>query len=496
MTAKITGIRVQDFKRVKLVEIQPCENGLTILGGRNAQGKSSVLDAIAYALGGEAFRPSDINNHDAEGNARIRVEIDGLVVERAGKNGALKITDSRGMRGNQTLLNEIVSRFALDLGPFMQANDTEKAKRLLNMSPQLEGKLAKLKAKADETRVQRADFNRDRKRLQAQFDAMPKEDAPTQEINVLVIQDQLGEANADRMKAMNEKVEINSLENQALAEDDKATNAENESRHWQERLEDYARQYAIRREKLLEEIRQAEQRLKEFDEGAPADHQIMQEAQANARKEAEEHRAKAEALRKDAEERKARNDAKLATLQGRIEELQAQARTATETNESVRRNKARESLYNEIQALDVKIAGYTRSLDEIEAARTALLQEAQLPLPELSITEDGKLLYRGQEWDCMSGSERLKVATAICMKAKPNCGFVLIDGLEAMDRETLEEFGKYLESQRMQGIGTIVGDNAATVIIEDGRVKGPVDEPTLEEEITRQLQGEAEDNNQ
>ncbi|MBQ6470636.1 MAG: AAA family ATPase [Victivallales bacterium] len=221
MTAKITGISVQDFKRVKLVEIQPCENGLTILGGRNAQGKSSVLDAIAYALGGEAFRPSDINNHDADGNARIRVEIDGLVVERAGKNGALKIIDSRGMRGNQTLLNEIVSRFALDLGTFMQANDTEKAKLLLKMFPQLEGALAKLKAKADAIRVQRADWNRDRKRMQAQFDAMPKEDAPTQEINVLVIQDQLGEANADRMKAMNEKVEINSLENQALAEDDR-----------------------------------------------------------------------------------------------------------------------------------------------------------------------------------------------------------------------------------------------------------------------------------
>lgn len=496
MTAKITGISVQDFKRVKLVEIQPCENGLTILGGRNAQGKSSVLDAIAYALGGEAFRPSDINNHDADGNARIRVEIDGLVVERAGKNGALKIIDSRGMRGNQTLLNEIVSRFALDLGTFMQANDTEKAKLLLKMFPQLEGALAKLKAKADAIRVQRADWNRDRKRMQAQFDAMPKEDAPTQEINVLVIQDQLGEANADRMKAMNEKVEINSLENQALAEDDKATQAENKERQLDKLLEEFETQQTAERQKLLGMIALLNQQLREFDEAAPGKRQEIKTARLKSKAEAEEHRAKAEALRKDAEERKTRNDAKLATLQGRIEELQAQARTATETNESVRRNKARESLYNEIQALDVNIAGYTRSLVEIEAARTALLQEAQLPLPELSITEDGKLLYRGQEWDCMSGSERLKVATAICMKAKPNCGFVLIDGLEAMDRETLEEFGKYLESQRMQGIGTIVGDNAATVIIEDGRVKGPVDEPTLEEEITRQLQGEAEDNNQ
>ena len=132
--------------------------------------------------------------------------------------------------------------------------------------------------------MQRADWNRDRKRLQAQFDAMPKAEAPTEEINVLCIQDQLGEANADRMQAMNEKVEINSLENQALAEDDKAANAERESRHWEERLEDYARQYAIRREKLLEEIRQAEQRLKELDDGAPAGHQDMLNAQADARK--------------------------------------------------------------------------------------------------------------------------------------------------------------------------------------------------------------------
>ena len=222
----------------------------------------------------------------------------------------------------------------------------------------------------------------------------------------------------------------------------------------------------------------------------------MLNAQADARKEAEAHKAKADALRKEAEERKARNNAKLEKLQGMIEELQAQVRTATEANEGVRQNKARESLFNHIQALDKNIAGYTRNLDEIEAARTALLKEARLPLPELSIAEEGKLLYRGQEWDCMSGSERLKVATAICMKAKPNCGFVLIDGLEAMDSQTLEEFGRFLEAQEMQGIGTIVGENAATIIIEDGRVKEPEEEQEhiSEEEIARQLQDEAEDN--
>lgn len=471
MTAKITGFSVQDFKRVKLVEIQPSENGLTILGGRNAQGKSSVLDAIAYALGGEAFRPSDINNHDAEGNAKIKVEIDGLVVERAGKNGALKITDSRGMKGNQTLLNEIVSRFALDLGTFMRANDTEKAKLLLKMFPQLEGDLEALKKEADVIRDERMEMNRDKKRIQAQFDGMPKFDVPDAEIDIQAIQEQLAKANADRMQIVNDKVEINNIENQALAEESKAEAATSEASHLDDRLKDYDYQYETARKKLVEKIAQAQQELKEFEESAPGKRQTIVEAKANAQEEAEQHKAKAAELHKEAEGRTAKNNDMVASQTGRIDELQNQLATANDINDKVRRNKARNALFGEIIGLDANIARKTDELTTIAAKRTAMLHDAQLPLPELSITEDGKLLYKGQEWDCMSGSERLKVATAICMKAKPSCGFVLIDGLEAMDPQTLEDFGQYLESQQMQGIGTIVGETAATVIIEDGHVK-------------------------
>ena len=155
--------------------------------------------------------------------------------------------------------------------------------------------------------MQRADWNRDRKRMQAQFDAMPKEDAPTQEINVLVIQDQLGEANADRMKAMIEKVEINSLENQALAEDDKATQAENKERQLDKLLEEFETQQTAERQKLLGMIALLNQQLREFDEAAPGKRQEIKTARLKSKAEAEEHRAKAEALRKDAEERKTRN---------------------------------------------------------------------------------------------------------------------------------------------------------------------------------------------
>lgn len=91
-----------------------------------------------------------------------------------------------------------------------------------------------------------------------------------------------------------------------------------------------------------------------------------------------------------------------------------------------------------------------------------------MPLEGLSVN-DGKLLYQGQEWDNMSGSQQLMVATAIVRKLKPECGFVLIDKLEQMDQITLEQFGAWLEQEGLQAIATRVstGDECA-VIIEDG----------------------------
>ena len=82
---------------------------------------------------------------------------------------------------------------------------------------------------------------------------------------------------------------------------------------------------------------------------------------------------------------------------------------------------------------------------------------------------DGELLYNGHKWDCMSGSDQLRVSTAIIRKLNPECGFVLLDKLEQMDTETLREFGEWLESEGLQAIATRVstGDECS-VIIEDG----------------------------
>lgn len=131
---KINKLEIENVKRIKAVQLEPNASGLTVIGGRNRQGKTSVIDAIAWALGGDRFRPSAAQREGALTPPDLRVELDnGLIVERRGKNSELKVTDPSGRRGGQQLLNEFVEQLALDLPRFMQASSREKANTLLQI---------------------------------------------------------------------------------------------------------------------------------------------------------------------------------------------------------------------------------------------------------------------------------------------------------------------------------------------------------------------------
>jgi len=66
----------------------------SVIGGKNNQGKTSVLDAIAWALGGDKYRPSQAQRDGSVLPPSLHIVMNnGLVVERKGKNGDLKVTD-------------------------------------------------------------------------------------------------------------------------------------------------------------------------------------------------------------------------------------------------------------------------------------------------------------------------------------------------------------------------------------------------------------------
>lgn len=133
-SVKINSLEIENVKRVRAVKIVPTQNGLTVLGGRNNQGKTSILDSIAWVLGGNRFRPSNPQREGSVIPPTLKVMLNnGIVVERKGKNSDLKVTDPSGQKAGQQLLDSFVEQLALDLPKFMASSGKEKAQTLLNI---------------------------------------------------------------------------------------------------------------------------------------------------------------------------------------------------------------------------------------------------------------------------------------------------------------------------------------------------------------------------
>ena len=133
-SVKINKLEIENVKRVRAVKVELTAAGLTVIGGRNNQGKTSVLDAIAWALGGNRYRPSQPQREGSVIPPSLKVTLsNGIIVERKGKNGDLKVTDPSGKKAGQQLLDSFIEQLALDLPKFMNASGKEKAQTLLQI---------------------------------------------------------------------------------------------------------------------------------------------------------------------------------------------------------------------------------------------------------------------------------------------------------------------------------------------------------------------------
>lgn len=186
MPVKINTLEIENIKRVQAVAMEPATAGLTIIGGKNGQGKTSVLDAIAWALGGDRYRPDHYMREGAAAPARLKVVLsNGIIVERKGKNADLKVWDPSGQRGGQRLLDSFVEELALNLPKFMNAGDQEKADILLRIIG-IGDKLHALEQQEQTLYTQRHYVGQQREqkaKYAAELPFLP--DAPEQEISAL-----------------------------------------------------------------------------------------------------------------------------------------------------------------------------------------------------------------------------------------------------------------------------------------------------------------------
>ena len=425
MTVKINKLEIENVKRVKAVTIEPTSNGLTILGGNNNQGKTSVLDAIAWALGGNKYKPSKPARDGSMNPPTLRLELsNGLIVERKGKNSDLKVTDPSGQKAGQQLLDSFVEELALNLPKFIESSAKDKANTLLQIIGVGE-KLWELDRKEEQLYNERRTIGQiadQKKKYAAEQPQYPE--APNELVSI-----------ADLIHEQQEIL---------------ARNGENAKKRQN-------------RENIVNSLHLSEARLKQLKE------QLAQEEATH-----EKLMGDYIAANKSIED----------LVDESTEEIEESIANIEEINRKVRANLDKEKAEEDAKQYKSQYDNLSKQIQDVRDERTSLLDSADLPLPGLSV-EDGELVFEGQKWDNMSGSQQLRVATAIVRKLKPECGFVLLDKLEQMDIPTLTEFGKWLESEGLQAIATRVSSGEeCQIIIEDGYVVSDTVTPFQDTEPT------------
>ncbi|WP_296012665.1 AAA family ATPase [uncultured Adlercreutzia sp.] len=415
-SVKITALEAENVKRVKAVAMRPAPEGLTVIGGRNGQGKTTVLDAIAWALGGDRYRPSEPHREGSVSDPRLKVELsNGLTVERRGKNSSLYVTDPSGKRAGQQLLNSLVEQLALDLPRFLEQKSAEKAKTLLEVIG-VGDELNRLEAEEQAAYDKRTAVGQLERQKRALAEEMPFDpDAPAEPVSA---------------------AELVQRQTEILGR-----NAENQRK----RME--AAESARKVEALTADLERADAQLAEMQ--ARRSGLVIELARASE---------DAMLAEKTAQE----------LVDEATDEIEASIAEIDAVNARVRDNERRAAALAEADALKEEYDGLTEQVEAARKEKLALLEGADLPLPGLSV-ERGELTYNGRQWDGMSGSDQLKVATAIVRALKPSCGFVLVDKLEQFDPATLAEFGEWAASEGLQIIGTRVAtDDTCSIVIEDG----------------------------
>ena len=410
---KINRLEIENVKRIHAVMIEPSKDGLTIIGGKNRQGKSSVLDAIAWALGGNKYKPSQAVNADSTIPPRLKIIMDnGLVVERKGKNSDLKVTDPEGQKGGQQLLDSFVEELAINLPKFMEASGKEKANTLLQIigiGPQL----AELEQKEKQLYQERLYVGRTADQKEKFAKEQPYyPDAPEEPVSA-----------AELIKEQQEILARNGQRQQ-----------------WKREYDDILRQLDLvegKIEDLEGQLRRWKESKKELEERARAAEKTPAELKMES-----------------------------------TEELERSIDNIDAINRKVRANLDKAKAEEDAKQYRDQYTELSQAIEDVRKQKAGLLDNADLPLPGLSV-KDGELVYNGQQWDNMSSAEQMIVSTSIVRKLNPKCGFVLLDKLEAMDIDTLKEFGAWLEQEGLQAIATRVstGDECS-IVITDGYVEG------------------------
>lgn len=427
---KIVRLEASNVKRLRAVEIEP-DGSVVVISGRNAQGKSSVLDAIWMALGGKrAFPRTPVR--EGEGEAKIRVEFEDLIVDRRIKpNGStqLVVSSREGARypSPQAMLDALVGQLSFD--PLAFSRMKPDAQR------ELLRKLVGLDTSAiDSERAalydERTAVGREIKRLEGELSGVPHhEDAPADEVSV-------SELAAELQAAEEHQRRID------RAEDDVSRRAAAVST-----AEEHAENIRARIASLEEELRNLRGRLEEGEKNEiPKRRAALEEA-----------RERVDELRSSAPDREA---------------IAARLRDAEGTNAKVRTNRRRSELEAKLASSRKERDNLSSAIEGCDRKRAEMIAGAQYPLEGLAVDEHG-VLFRGLPLEQASSAEQLRVSVAIGLALNPRLRVLLVRDGSLLDDDSMRMLGELAaEADAQVWLERVGPEGEVGVVIEDGAIVG------------------------
>lgn len=433
---KIIRLTIENIKRLTAAAITPT-GAVVVVGGKNEAGKSSALDAIAYALGGMSLVPSEpIRRGELE--AEVVVDLGEYVVRRtftrstadAPTRSALVVTSKDGAKypSPQAMLDQLMGSLAFDPLAF----EREKPNRQAEILRAVVGlDLSDLDAARARLYDERTLINREATQLKARYESAPKHrDAPAELVSVAELSRQLQHASSAESAA-----------SVAHAAADRA----------QERRD------------------AAEEALKRAAEAQTEAEEALAKAKARVEQRWADLHARADEL--------LAADAHAVELQSRVpdaEPIRAQLHTAETTNARVRENQHATALRRQWQIATEKSQALTRQIESIDVTRDARIAEAKFPVAGLGFSASGGVTLNGLPFEQAASSAQLRCSVAIGLAMNPKLRVLLVRDGSLLDYASLEQLGELAAEADAQVWVEMVQeapDGRTTVYIEDGAVK-------------------------
>lgn len=370
----ILELKINDLKRITAIEIHPKTGKPVILTGDNGNGKSSVLDSIILALANTGL-DDPIRHGRPSGSVKLTLGVDKaeyFLERKVTKSGEkLTLTDATGIavQKPQTFLNGLLGNYAFDPLEFTRLKPKDQVEAL-KVAAGLD--FADLDASRKCYYDERTLVTRDGREAVAQLAAIPSpvEGTPLQEVSAVELVGNLQGLEESRRKAASAR--------------------------------SYADLCTGNHANALQEVANCEKRLTDAKELAES----TEKEKINAFLVMD---ASAEALPTE-------------------EQLQA-ARDAIsqidETNKAVRYAVAYKALNEKVKALRLAVANLNRRIEEIHEKKKEAIQNANLPLDGLELTEEG-VMVDGTFFSQLSTAEQIRVSTLVAMSQNPSLRIVII----------------------------------------------------------------------